>query len=108
MEQKTNKREKWAYYLISAVRYDGTGERIERVLVHEYWLHVIVGGAAWPRRNIRMALERASEVCTIRKASDGSWLRGEDVHLVEVDGATYLRTDDEPVARDDLGDLRTF
>jgi hypothetical protein len=108
MEHEMDKREKWAYYLISAVRYDETGEHIERVLVHEYWLHLIVGGAAWLRRNIRMALERDSAVCTIRRAEDRTWLRGDDVRLVEVDGETYLRIDDRPIARDDLGNLRTI
>ncbi|GAI66234.1 unnamed protein product, partial [marine sediment metagenome] len=42
---------------------------------------------------------------TIFKSEDGEWKRGEDVHIIEVKGKKYIRTDKNEIDEDNLGEL---
>jgi len=43
-----------------------------------------------------------------RKNPEGKYVRGEDVRVVEIDGAKYIRTDANKAKADNLGTLPRF
>jgi len=97
---------RWADYLISAVRYDASGSRIQQVRVHG----TTVGPASiWRRAEVARAIvRRGCSFCTIRKSTDGKWRHGADVHVLRLRGELFLRTDGNATEADNLGELPEF
>ena len=58
----------------------------------------------WGRGQVITAIEYGKSFLTARK-SLRSWTRGANVHVVEVDGNRFLRTDTSPVKADYVGEL---
>jgi len=64
--------------------------------------HFVLG--EYGRRQVLDSLGRGDQWVTIRQ--EGSdWMTVDRVNLVDAGGVTYLRTDGQPVAADDLGNL---
>ena len=57
------------------------------------------------RRVQRMLEKEGVTYVTILRTERGTWQYGAEVHIVEVDGVNYLRTDRNSRAADNLGDL---
>lgn len=99
--------EKWADYLVSAVRYDYSQSYIVQARLHIDNGKTIGNAFAWNRGQIVSAIEQGYSFITIY-LREGTWNRGEDVHTVIVRGVTYIRTDSNYRAADNLGNLPTF
>lgn len=100
--------EKWADYGISKVRYDSEQTHIVKVQVHEDKGDTFGAAAEWPRSRVVSAIERGTTFVTILKGADGKWQKGQDVHIITVDGVKYIRTDQNRRASDNLENLPEF
>ena len=100
--------EKWADYLISAVRYNDAETHIEMVRVHEDQGDRVGAPTTWERSSVVASLEAGSTFMTITKGSDGKWTPGARVGIVTVRGTKYIRTDADATPEDNLGSLPRF
>lgn len=98
----------WADYLISAVRYDEDRNHIEKARVHEDNGDTVGAASEWTRSSVVKAIDKGQTFCTILKTSDGKWKKGQDVHIVVLEGKRFIRTDANQVQRDNLGSLPEF
>lgn len=101
---------KWADYLISAVRYNRTGNRkyITQVTVHQDSDTSVGAGAVWARESVIQYLDNGYKFKTVTKNSAGQWNMGEDVRKVEINGRYYIRTDANRWEEDNLENLPEF
>jgi hypothetical protein len=99
---------KWADYLISKVRYDSDETEIIKVKSHEDKGDKVGSSFEETRDEVVENLNEGTSYCTIFKNDEGKWEKGEDVHPVTVEGETYIRTDRNQTAEDNLGNLPTF
>ena len=99
---------KWADYGISEVRYDLAENHIVAVMCHEDTGDSIAAGVEITRATVVTRIESGKTFVTIRKNSEGKYVRGEDVRVVEIDGAKYIRTDANKTKADNLGTLPRF
>ena len=100
--------EKWADYGISAVRYDQNNQYIDKVKVHLDNGGSIGQGETWSRKDVVSKIDDGKTFTTILKSSDGKWKKGQDVHVITVDGEQFLRTDANKRKSDNLENLPTF
>lgn len=100
--------EKWADYGISAVRYDQNNQYIDKVKVHLDNGDKFGQGEAWSRKDVISKINDSKTFITIIKDSDGKWKKGQDVHVITVDGEQFLRTDVNKRKSDNLENLLTF
>ena len=99
---------KWADYGISEVRYNVARNHIVRVKVHEDKGDTIGRAEEWTRSQVVSAIERGKTFVTILKGSDNKWRKGQDIHVVTVNGVKYIRTDQNRTASDNLENLPEF
>ena len=64
--------------------------------------------AVWPRDKVVSAIKDGSSFITILKKPTSGWTKEGKVHVVEVNGVEYLRTDQDRQAADNLGSLPDF
>ena len=100
--------EKWADYCISAVTYSEDPKHIKEAKVHEDRGDTIEPSKIWSRSEIVSNIESGHSFITILRTEDEKWKRGEDVHIIEVKGEKYIRTDKNEIEEDNLGDLPEF
>jgi hypothetical protein len=100
--------DKWADYLISAVRYNAAGTHIDKVRVHEDKGETVGSPAIWARSAVVTNLEAGNTFMTIVKNAEGRWNSGAEVGIVTVRGTKYIRTDADATAEDNLGNLPRF
>jgi hypothetical protein len=99
---------KWADYGISHVRYDNERTHIVKVKVREDKGETLSEAKEWTRDQVVSAIERGKTFVTILKGSNDKWRRGQDVHVITVDGVKYIRTDQNKEASDNLENLPEF
>ena len=97
---------KWSDYLISAVRY--YKDSISQLKVHKDLGDKVGQEQIWSKEEVVSSIKNYNSFCTIYKNSAGNWTKGEDVHVVTVGYSTYLRTDRNNIAKDNLGNLPVF
>jgi len=96
-----------ASYGISSVRYDARREYVTEVKTHLYDGALYFSSSGWWKRDsVLRALSMSDQFVTLTSAPGNKYQKDEDVHVVAVDGSTYLRVDNERVPADDLGKLR--
>lgn len=100
--------DKWADYLISAVRYNAAGTHIEAVRVHEDNVDSVGPGASRTRASVVNSLEEGYTFVTIYKGSNDKWQRGAEVRIVKIADQKYIRTDADATPKDNLGSLPRF
>jgi hypothetical protein len=99
---------KWADYGISHVRYDAQHTHIQKVRVRADQGEDFGDSHDWSRVSVVNSIERGNTFVTILRDSDGKYRRGQDVHVVTIDGVKYIRTDQNSTAADNLGSLPEF
>ena len=99
---------KWADYLISAVKYDSNHERIESVKTHKDKGDTVGSGFIEKRSQVVSNIESGYSYCTILRNKEDKWNKGEDVHVVKVDGEKFIRTDNNKTKKDNLENLPEF
>jgi len=100
--------EKWADYLISAVRYNSAGTHIDKVQVHEDKGEKVGPPSTWERTKVVSSLEANYTFMTITESSNSEWQRGAEVDIVTINGTKYIRTDADATEEDNLGALPRF
>jgi hypothetical protein len=100
--------EKWADYGISAVRYNQEESHIVKVKVHDDNGDSFGSPREWTRNEVVSSLERGKSFVTILRGNNDKWKRGQDVHIVTVNGIKYIRTDKNYRASDNLENLPEF
>jgi Protein of unknown function (DUF3892) len=100
--------DKWADYLISAVRYDSAGGHIDEVQVRKDEGEKIGSPSTWKRSDVVAGLVGNYTFVTIVTNQAGRWDPGAEVAVVTVRGTKYIRTDADATAEDNLGSLPTF
>lgn len=100
--------DKWADYLISAVRYNAAGTHIDQVEVRTDNGDSVGAPSSWARADVVKSLEGASTFVTITKGSNDKWQRGAEVRIIEVNSTKYIRTDADATPEDNLESLPTF
>ena len=99
---------KWADYCVSAVHYNSEHTHIVKTKVHSDGGDTIGAASEWTRADVVDAIGRGKTFVTITRSSDGKWNKGEDVRVVTVNGAKFIRTDSNSKALDNLGNLPEF
>ena len=97
---------KWADYLISAVRY--SEERNNKIIsyfkVHQDKETSIGAGFTWSRDEVINAVNEGKTFYTIRKKNNGDWEKGNNVSVIEASNGTVI-TDHNFSFQDQLSQL---
>ena len=96
-----------ADYLVSAVRYNAAGTRVETLWIHEDRRLNVHPGRTTSRVQMLAWLETGYSIRTATRDGMNGWERGRVVKLVEVDGQTFLKTRPDRTRADYL-DLPIF
>ena len=101
--------EKWADYLISAIRYEETFTRktISHCKVHSDNGDTVGPGTTWSKEEIMDAINRGQTFYTIIKDNRGKWKKGNKVTLVKAENI-YLNDDVEKAEEDRLASIPEF
>lgn len=100
--------QKWADYLISAVRYNREHTHIVEVWVHEDNGSTVGIGSSWSRQRVIVSIKNGLSFFTIYKDREGKWQRGQKVIVVNIFGVEYIKTTDNGKASDNLENLPEF
>jgi len=96
---------KWADYCISAVTYDRGHSLIVKASVCEDKGDALGGASEWTRAELIATLDIGRTFVTIWMGKDGMYKKGEEVGIVSHDGVMYIRTDENNIAADHLGNM---
>ena len=101
--------EKWADYLISAVRHQvDSGKRIaSHFKIHSDKGSFIGESTTWTKEEVLNAISSGNSFMTIYRERNGNWRRGMFVSLAKVEDL-FLRTDSQKLAADSLVELPDF
>jgi hypothetical protein len=97
--------QKWADYLISAVKTVTGSSTVEALEVHSDFGSMVCETTVVKRDDVIANLRRGVTYSTVFKTAMGKWRKGDDVHLVTIDGKDYLRTNNELVPRDQFDEV---
>ncbi|NLF88579.1 hypothetical protein GX563_07130 [Candidatus Bathyarchaeota archaeon] len=97
--------QKWADYLISAVKTVTGSSTVEALEVHSDFGSMVCETAVVKRDDVIANLRRGVTYSTVFKTAMGKWRKGDDVHLVTINGKDYLRTNNELVPRDQFDEV---
>lgn len=97
--------DRWASYLISAVRYNKEHTRIESVLQHVDNGDNVGMATTVSRQTVVSNINSGYTYCTIRK--DVNWKKGDNI-IAYYDGEYFIRTDGNKTKSDNLGELPEF
>jgi hypothetical protein len=100
---------KWADYCIVGVRYAPDRKEIETVRMLPDTGSLLITGLIMARNQVLAGLQRGMTFTTaLPDTEQMSYIKGQTIGAVTVDGCDYLRLDTNPIASDDLGDLPEF
>ena len=97
--------QKWADYLISAVKTVTGSSTVEALEVHSDFGSMVCETVVAKREEVIANLKRGVTYSTVFKTAMGKWRKGDDVHLVTINGLDYLRTNNELVAKDQFDEV---
>jgi hypothetical protein len=100
--------DKWADYLVSAVKTNPNQTHIHSVEVHSDFGCVVCETLIFSRADVISNMKKGCTYTTVFKTAIGKWRKGEDVHLVNINGEDYLRTDIKSVASDNFERVPEF
>ena len=96
-------------YAIIGKKMNGQGTHVAEVEVREI-KGTKVGSEpiVWSREEVVTAVKGDQSIITLFRKEAPKWGRGEDIHVINVNGTEYLRTDEKLDASDNLGNLPDF
>jgi hypothetical protein len=99
--------QKWADYLISAVRYE---ELINQLCITHLKVHSdnttgISGGSTWTKEEVINAIRKGKAFISIFKDPRGDWQKGKKVFLLENDGRAII-TDERNEIKDLINNVQ--
>ena len=96
--------QKWADYLISGVKSESQS-RIQKVEVHSDFGCMVCETTVFSRADVIINMKNGVTFSTVFKTPMGKWRKGDDVHLVTINGEDYLRTDNKCIAEDQFDNV---
>ena len=101
--------DKWADYLISAVKTSSHQIHVDFLECHSDFGCVVCEHIVLSRTDIISKIKTGCTYVTVFRTAIGKWRKGQDVHLVVVDGKEFIRTDlKNSVASDNFDDVPEF
>ena len=100
--------DKWADYCISKVRYNSDHNHIDEVETRLDNGETIGSPQPMKRIDVVDLIHKMKKFITIKKNSEGKWIKGEDVRTVIINGIEYIRTDANNTKSDNLGELPEY
>jgi hypothetical protein len=101
--------DKWADYLISAVKTDSDQKLVNFVECHSDFGGIVCEHVILSRNELISKMKTGCTYATVFRTAIGKWRKGQDVHLVIVDCKEFVRTDlKNTVASDNFDDLPEF
>jgi hypothetical protein len=100
--------DKWADYIITAVRFNLAGTHIQAVQIRADNGDTTGLATETTRAQIVTSLEAGTTFCTATKGSDGNWHKGATVKIVVLDNEKYICTKADGTKKDNLDNLPTF
>lgn len=100
--------EKWADYLVTAVRYNAGNTHIDAVQLRQDRGDSAGPPVAFGRACAVSLLRVGASLCTVTTNKDGTLARGAPVGIVTVEGTHYLKTERDRTKADNLGRLPGF
>ena len=100
--------DKWADYLVSGVRTGPDQKRIDSIECHSDFGCVVCENLILSRIDLIVNMKKGCTYATVFRTAIGKWRRGQEVHLVNVNGEDFLRTDSNNVASDNFDDVPEF
>lgn len=98
----------WGDYAITAVRYNDDETRIQQVKRKEVKPDVLTNTETVSRSTVVSAVDSGTEYTTAIKNDNGKWDLGDPIHVLEVGGEKFIRTDQSNTSEDNLEGLPTF
>jgi hypothetical protein len=99
---------KWADYVIFRVRYNSAFTHIDAVEVADDTDTAFGPKRVETRASVIFNLAMGRTYITVPLSPEGNITKGANVTPVNVNGVTYIRTDANGLARDNLDNLPTF
>lgn len=99
---------KWADFVITAVRYDENQDHIIKVKRRLDNGNTLEKEEERTRSQVVNAIENKGYTYVTSYKKDNEWYKGQKVHIINVDGKKYLRTDSNKTTKDNLGELPEF
>jgi len=96
---------KWADFVISAVKKGSSLGRITQVQVHKDLGESLGNPEIIDKMVVAHNIKKGKKYITIFKISETNWKPGEYVRAFVKDGEAFIRTDDNKVNLDNLGTL---
>ena len=98
--------DKWADFLISAVRYDEKHTHIVKVRTHKDLGEKVEKDFSEELRSTVVSnLKKGKTYMTSLKNKEGKWNKGAHVEIIKINGEEYIRTDGNQTESDNLGEL---
>jgi hypothetical protein len=101
--------DKWADYLVSAVKTNSDQKHIDFVECHSDFGCVVCENIIVSRVDLIINLKKGCTYATVFRTAIGKWRKGQEVHLVNVNGEDYVRTDlKDTYASDNFDEVPEF
>ncbi len=98
--------DKWADYLVSAVRTSSDQKFIDSVECHSDFGCVVCENIVLSRGELILNMKKGCTYATVFRTAIGKWRKGQEVHLINVNGQDFLRTDTKSnLASDNFDDV---
>lgn len=108
MTNKLGVAHRWADHGISAVRFNGAGTHVERVIARPDYGDAIGTPCEYTRQNLISALKAGIRFVTILNTAGTGWTRGSEVRLTTIDGEAYLKIVEDCEESDFLGEVALY
>jgi len=100
--------DKWADYLVSGVRTGPDQKRIDSIECHSDFGCVVCENLILSRTDLILNMKKGCTYATVFRTAIGKWRKGQEVHLVNVDGEDFIRTDSNKTASDNFDNVPEF
>jgi hypothetical protein len=99
---------KWADYLIYAVKTNPNQTQIDSAEIHPDFSNPIYQTLILPRTDIITNIKKGFTYTTVYKTATGKLRKGENIHLTNINGQDYLRTDTKTAPSDNFDNVPEF
>ena len=98
--------DKWADYLVSGVKTSTDQKQIDSVECHSDFGCVVCENIILSRDELILNIKKGCTYATVFRTAIGKWRKGQEVHLVNVNGQEFIRTDSKnTLASDNFDDV---
>jgi len=101
--------EKWADFLIDAVRFNSQHTHIDLVRCRTDRGETISESTEqFSRQQVIAKIGAGIKFCTIYRGDNGKWKRGASVIIIILDGEEFIKTVSDKIKKDNLDNLPEF